>query len=49
MTVSSSTRTVRIRSRAFDLERDQLSYLIDEFVPHAMPHGYVNNFLFLPS
>ena len=33
----------------FDMERDQLSYLTDEFVPHAMPHGYVNNFLFLPS
>lgn len=33
----------------FSIERDQLRYLTDEFVPHAMPRGYVNNFLFLPT
>jgi FkbM family methyltransferase len=33
----------------FDIERDQLKFLTDEFVPHAMPHGYVNNFLFVPA
>ena len=33
---------------AFDIGRHQLSYLTDEFVPHAMPRGYVNNFLFIP-
>ena len=32
----------------FDLENHQLRYLTEEFVPHAMPRGYVNNFLFLP-
>lgn len=33
----------------FEIERHQLSYLTEEFVPHAMPRGYVNNFLFLPT
>jgi FkbM family methyltransferase len=33
----------------FDIERHQLDYLTEEFVPHAMPRGYVNNFLFLPT
>lgn len=31
----------------FDVDRDQLSFLSEEFVPYAMPHGYINNFLFL--
>lgn len=33
----------------FDIQHHQLDYLTEEFVPHAMPHGYVNNFLFLPT
>lgn len=33
----------------FDVERHQLDYLTTEFVPHAMPRGYVNNFLFFPN
>lgn len=33
----------------FDIERHQLSYLTEEFVPHAMPRGYANNFLFYPK
>lgn len=31
----------------FDLQRDQLAYVSEEFVPHEMPHGYVNDFLFV--
>jgi FkbM family methyltransferase len=33
----------------FDIQRHQLDYLTEEFVAHAMPRGYVNNFLFLPA
>jgi FkbM family methyltransferase len=33
----------------FDIEQHQLTYLTEEFVPHAMPRGYVNNFLFYPK
>jgi len=33
----------------FDIEQHQLIYLTAEFVPHAMPRGYVNNFLFFPK
>jgi FkbM family methyltransferase len=32
----------------FDLQRDQLAFLSDGFVPYGMPAGYVNDFLFLP-
>jgi FkbM family methyltransferase len=31
----------------FDASRHQLSYLTEEFVPAAMPAGYVNDFLFV--
>ena len=30
----------------FDLERDQLAFLDDRFVPYEMPEGYVNDFIF---
>ncbi|MEN4478568.1 FkbM family methyltransferase [Mycolicibacterium cosmeticum] len=33
----------------FDIARHQLDYLTTEFIPHAMPRGYVNNFLFFPT
>jgi FkbM family methyltransferase len=33
----------------FDLGRDQLDYLNDEFVPYEMPDGYVTDFLFCPE
>lgn len=33
----------------FDVQRDQLSYISDGFVPYGMPAGYVNDFLFVPS
>jgi FkbM family methyltransferase len=33
----------------FEIERDQLNYLTEEFVPNSMPHGYINNFLFVPT
>jgi FkbM family methyltransferase len=33
----------------FDVQRDQLAYLSDGFVPYGMPAGYVNDFLFVPS
>jgi FkbM family methyltransferase len=32
----------------FDVQRDQLAYLSEGFVPYGMPAGYVNDFLFLP-
>src|SRR5262249_17858054 len=32
----------------FDLQRDQLDYLQREFMPYAMPPGYVHDFLFVP-
>jgi FkbM family methyltransferase len=31
----------------FDIERDQLAFLTESFVPYAMPAVYVNNFLFV--
>jgi FkbM family methyltransferase len=33
----------------FDIERDQLRFLTGDFVPHAMPKGYVGDFLFVPT
>jgi FkbM family methyltransferase len=33
----------------FDVERDQLGYLTDDFEIGAMPEGYVSDFLFVPS
>jgi len=32
----------------FDLRRDQLDHLEREFMPYAMPPGYVHDFLFVP-
>lgn len=32
----------------FDVDRDQLGYLRRQFVPYAMPEGYVHDFLFCP-
>lgn len=33
----------------FDVERDQMSFHTDDFVPNLMPKGYINNFLFVPT
>ena len=38
-----------IPAAKFDLQRDQLAYLGDEFMPHDMPDGYINDFLFVRS
>jgi hypothetical protein len=34
--------------KEFNVQRDQLSYLCNGFVPYGMPAGYVNDFLFVP-